>query len=150
MRSCSFLKALKNLLPSSSGCCRIPVLRNMVEVPTPWWQLTVSPQLLGSSLKFCRCWILPKQGISLTVFFCSICVSKHGKFFLLWRVHGIRLGLTSQVALVVKNSPANAGDIRDSDLIPGQEGSSENEMATTPIFLPGEFHGQGNLADYRP
>ena len=27
----------------------------------------------------------------------------------------------SQVALVVKNSPANAGDIRDAGLIPGSE-----------------------------
>ena len=30
---------------------------------------------------------------------------------------------TSQVALVVKNSPANAGDIRDVSLIPGSERS---------------------------
>ena len=30
---------------------------------------------------------------------------------------------TSQVVLVVKNPPANAGDIRDTDLIPGSGGS---------------------------
>ena len=55
-----------------------------------------------------------------------------------WRamVHGVakrgteRLNRTesqcraSQVALVVKNLPANAGDIRDWDLIPGLERSS--------------------------
>jgi len=32
--------------------------------------------------------------------------------------------LPSQVALVVKNPPTNAGDIRDVDLIPGQGRSS--------------------------
>ena len=26
----------------------------------------------------------------------------------------------------------------------------EEEMATTPVFLPGESHGQGSLAGYRP
>ena len=32
--------------------------------------------------------------------------------------------LASQVALVVKNPPAKAGDVRDMGLIPGLEGSS--------------------------
>ena len=31
--------------------------------------------------------------------------------------------MTSQVALVIKNSPASAGDIRDKSLIPGSERS---------------------------
>ena len=26
----------------------------------------------------------------------------------------------------------------------------EKEMATTPVFLPGEYHGQSSLADYSP
>ena len=34
----------------------------------------------------------------------------------------------SQVALVVKNPPANS----------------------IPVFLPGKFHGQGSLADFSP
>ena len=34
-------------------------------------------------------------------------------------------GRTSQVELVVENSPANAGDIRDSGLIPGLGRSPE-------------------------
>jgi len=46
--------------------------------------------------------------------------------------------MVSQVALVVKNPPANAGDIRDSGSIPGEE------MATHSVFLPGESHGQRN------
>ena len=32
----------------------------------------------------------------------------------------------------------------------GQEGPLEKEMATTPAFLPGKSHGQGNLAGYSP
>ena len=35
-----------------------------------------------------------------------------------------------QVALVVKNLPANSGDIRDTGLIPGSEDPLEKEMAT--------------------
>ena len=36
----------------------------------------------------------------------------------------------SQVALVVKNPPADAGDIRDMGSIPGWEDSLEESMAT--------------------
>ena len=44
----------------------------------------------------------------------------------------LRIGqnLGSQVALVVKNPPANAGDVRDTDLIPGSVGK-----------IPGRGHG---------
>ena len=31
----------------------------------------------------------------------------------------------------------------------GQEGPLEEEMATTPVFLPGESHGQRSLVSYR-
>ena len=47
----------------------------------------------------------------------------------------------SQVALVVKNPPANAGDIRGEDLIPGLG-------QLTPVFLPGDSLGQRSLAGY--
>ena len=40
----------------------------------------------------------------------------------------------SQVALVEKNSPTNAGDIRDMGLIPGS-GRSPGEMATHSSIL---------------
>ena len=32
----------------------------------------------------------------------------------------------------------------------GQEDPLEEGMATTPVFLPGESHGQRSLAGYRP
>ena len=43
--------------------------------------------------------------------------------------------LASQVALVVKNLPASAGDIRDSGLILGQEDPLEEGMATPSSSL---------------
>ena len=43
----------------------------------------------------------------------------------------------SQVALVVKNLPANAGDVRDVGLTPGSEDPLEEEMATHSSVLAG-------------
>ena len=54
--------------------------------------------------------------------------------------------LASQVALVVKNLPANAGDTTDTDSIPG----SGKEWQPTPVFLPGESHGQRCRVGYNP
>ena len=52
---------------------------------------------------------------------------------------------------VVKNLPANAGDIRDEGLIPGS-GRFPRRRAwqPTPVFLPGESHGQRSLTGYSP
>ena len=51
----------------------------------------------------------------------------------------------SQVALVVKNPPANAGMQEMGVQSLGQEDPLEEHMATTPVFLPGESHGWRNL-----
>ena len=60
-------------------------------------------------------------------------------------------GWASQVVLVVKNLPANAGDIRDPGSIPGSGGSPGGRAwQPTPVFLPGECHGQRNLVGYSP
>ena len=48
---------------------------------------------------------------------------------------------------MVKNLPANSGD---AGLIPGLEDPLEEEVATTPVLLPGKFHGQRSLVDYSP
>ena len=58
--------------------------------------------------------------------------------------------LASQVVLVAKNPPANAEDTRDMGLIPALGIPLEEEIATTPLFLPGKFHGQKNLLGYSP
>ena len=51
---------------------------------------------------------------------------------------------------VVKNPPANAGDVRDLGSIPGLGRSLEEGMVTHPISLPGKPHGQRRLAGYSP
>ena len=48
---------------------------------------------------------------------------------------------------VLKNQSANAGDWVWSL---NQEDPLEKEMATTPVFLPGESHGQRSLVGYSP
>jgi len=51
------------------------------------------------------------------------------------------------VALVVKNLPANSGDIRDVGAIPGLGRFPwRRKQQLTPLFLPGKFHGQRSLA----
>ena len=49
------------------------------------------------------------------------------------------------VGSVVKNLPANAGDIGDTGSIPE---SGRSKWQSTAIFLPGKFHGQKSLAVY--
>ena len=49
---------------------------------------------------------------------------------------------------MVKNLPNNAGDIRDMGSIPGL-GRSPGGGQHTPVYLPGESHGQRSLAGGR-
>ena len=50
----------------------------------------------------------------------SLCMSVSGSKFLLFIRIPVIFG-ASQVALVVRNVPANAGDIRDAGSVPGSE-----------------------------
>ena len=53
----------------------------------------------------------------------------------------------SLVAQLVKNLPA----MQETPVqFLGQEDPLEKGMATTSVFLPGEFHGQRSLAGYSP
>ena len=56
------------------------------------------------------------------------------------------------MALVVKNLPANAGDMRDTSSILGGKGPLEEGMAThsTPVENPGESHGERSLESCSP
>ena len=47
------------------------------------------------------------------------------------------------MALVVKNPPAKAGDIRDTGLIPRLTRSPGENMKPTPVFLPVEPMDRG-------
>jgi len=52
---------------------------------------------------------------------------------------------------VVKNLPANAGDTRDVGSIPGSGKIPwSRKWQPTPVFLPGESHGQRSLVGYSP
>ena len=73
---------------------------------------------------------------------------KRGRKWSFEKYHTYRIGV-----LVVKNLSANEGDTGDArveGLIPGSGRSLEEEMATTPVFLPGKFHGQRSLAVCSP
>lgn len=49
-----------------------------------------------------------------------------------------------------KESACNAGDIRDTGSIPGWEDLLKEEVATTPVLLPGKSHHQRSLMDCNP
>ena len=57
----------------------------------------------------------------------------------------------SQVALVVRKPLASAGDIRDTDSVPRVwKIPWRRAWEPTPVFLPGESHGQSSLVGYSP
>ena len=58
--------------------------------------------------------------------------------------------LGSQVALVVKNTLANAGDLRDSGSIPGSGRSPGGRNSNHSSIIAGKSHGQRSLACYSP
>ena len=56
-----------------------------------------------------------------------------------------------QVALVVENPPANVGNIKRCGFNPWLGKIPwRRAWQPTPVFLPGEFHGQRRLAAYSP
>ena len=57
----------------------------------------------------------------------------------------------SHVVLVVKNPAANAGDVRDVGSVPGMGRFPwRGAWQPSPVFLPGESHGQRSLAGHSP
>ena len=61
--------------------------------------------------------------------------------------HGNSIWAVSLVAQRVKDSASNAGDLGS---IPGSGISPGEGNGYTPVFLPGECHGQRSLAGYSP
>ena len=55
----------------------------------------------------------------------------------------------SQLAIMVKNLSANAGDKRHVGSVPGSGRSPEGGHGNL-VFLPGKCHGQRSLAGYSP
>ena len=56
----------------------------------------------------------------------------------------------SQVALVVKNSPAKAGDVRDEGSVSGLGRSPGRGHGNSAVFLAGESHGHRTLMGCSP
>ena len=52
------------------------------------------------------------------------------------------------MVLIVKSPPANAGDVGDAGWIPGLRRLPE--VGNSPVFLPGELHGQRGVAGNGP
>ena len=57
-----------------------------------------------------------------------------------------------QVALAVKNLPANSGDTRDREWFNAWVGKIlwRRKQQPTPVFLPGKYQGQKSLVGYSP
>ena len=80
-----------------------------------------------------------------------MCLSFFFSFQTLYFILGYRQIWASQVELVVKNLPANAGDVRDSGSIPGF-GRSPGRGHGNPLLNSclGESHEQRSLVGYSP
>ena len=52
--------------------------------------------------------------------------------------------------MMIKNLPANAGDVRDVGSIPGLERYPGGGHDNLGVFLPGESHGERSLVGYSP
>ena len=66
-------------------------------------------------------------------------------------MEGSRVELGFPGGSVIKNPPANSGDIGDAGSIPGSRISFGGRIGNpTPVFLPGKFHEQRSLAGYSP
>ena len=100
--------------------------------------------------------LISLQPKGLSTVFCNSLLQPHSlklwKRFLslvswqLWNYPG-----ASYVVLVVKNLPANAGDVRDVGSIPGLGRSPGREKwHPTAVFLPGKSQRRRSLADYSP
>ena len=77
----------------------------------------------------------PEEGIDMYIILCIKYITNKN--------------LASQVALVIKNLPTGAGDLRDFDPWMGKN-PWRRAWQPTPIFLSGESHGQRSLVGYSP
>ena len=103
------------------------------------------PSLLSQSL--CNSWARKKDK-NFPYPFLSKCFSKE----IFVKTSSLNCDSVDLGALVVKNPSANSGHIGDSGSIPSPLGRFPWKRAwqPTPVFWPGEFHGQRSLVGYSP
>ena len=102
-----------------------------------------------------RLWFFLTQNVSLPIcypvynYFYSVKCPKQSThaFFNLFASYVYCSGF-SQVVLVVKNLPANAGNIRDEGSVSGSRRSPGGGHCNPLQYLPGESHGQRSLVGY--
>ena len=83
---------------------------------------------------------VPSSFIVFVVLFCFVQFA--------WFCNGqnpLHIILNSHLKEKSQWAPTNAGEAGDVGLIPWRK-----QWQPTPVFLPGEFHGQKSLADYSP
>ena len=78
------------------------------------------------------------------------CIIFSDTFYFLWNQYPRVLSTFKQcqVALMVKNPSSKAGDVRHVDSVPGLGDPWRRKWQLSPVFLPGKFNGQRNLAGY--
>ena len=63
---------------------------------------------------------------------------------------GCNINGASLVAQLVKNSPANAGNVRHGFDPWVRKIPQRRKWQPTPVLLPGKFHGRGRLVGHSP
>ena len=110
------------------------------------WQVTCGYRIFSSPLQILQTLssqpVLLHSGLATTDLFCSYKLA-FSKMSFIWNNHTVYRAY--QVVLVVKNLPANAGDVRDVGLIFGFGRSAGEGHGIIPIavFLPGEPMDRG-------
>ena len=108
----------------------------------------VSGQILGFQLHADLC--LPQEPRVLPLLFTDKAATLSIEFNGFWRYNLTSPIDFSQMALVVKNPPANVGDVRHQfDPWIGKS-PWRRRWQPTSIILPGESHGQRGLLGYSP
>ena len=110
-------------------------------VPLPF----LNPAWMSGSSWFTYYWSLAWRILSITLLVCEMS-AVYSSLSILWHCPSLRLGLPD--GSEVKASAWNAGDPGS---IPGSEKTHwRRTWQPTPVFLPGESHGQRSLAGCSP
>ena len=110
------------------------------------WAL--GPDALGSEFDYHSLDVWPMAVTSQRLHFYSCLKGWRIEWDSSWKAFSPR---ACQMALVVKNPPAHAGDVRDVGLIPWVRKIPWRRLEQpTLLFLPGESHRQRSLVGYSP